>query len=245
MFECRCFCTSDASSSCSLPLWPEVHGTRFHHHRLDEQHHKKQQRRRITRQQEAVIAAKLRQALPMELPHPTKDSVAHPGTSRDRTSHGYLTEQRDCESMPTLAPSGYNLKGTITLAPSRYNVTGTIHCDVSSQGRPSPTPALRSSAPPLSFPPVQQNHLQHFHHSCDRKPVVPSALQMQGSHPASFPGMRYSSRRSWHRPGLQFFESIPSRALVSVACTLVFLGADEAKRVLIRSKYLSMPLSQV
>lgn len=48
-------------------------------------------------------------------------------------------------------------------------------------------------------------------------------------HPATFPNIRYA--RSSHRPGLSFFECIPSRALINVATTLVFMERGAAERV--------------
>lgn len=63
-------------------------------------------------------------------------------------------------------------------------------------------------------------------------PVRPGSKVTAAPHPATFSDVRY--KRSWHRPGLRFFEYIPSRVPINMASTLVFVDSHAAKRVRMR-----------
>lgn len=82
---------------------------------------------------------------------------------------------------------------------------------------------------PCSALPVRYHH--HRRRPSEARQYAAPTLPPPSRHPATFPDMSYSSRQSSHRPGLSFFEYVPSRAVISMATTVVFLGPAAAKRV--------------
>lgn len=179
-----------------------------------------------TRQQQEAIANQLRNAIPMELPRPTVQLVARRATQETRLHDG--DRDKDCgEEVAYFAALG-----------GRYGTLGT--CGGSSAGRQPPTPSLIKSSSSLPLSPHPGHHPRHrgqdgrrcHHPSLEANRTISSTLGAHHHHPATFTDVRYSSRRSSYRPGLNFFEQIPPGALGGVACTLIFLDTDAAARVI-------------
>lgn len=197
-----------------------------------DQHAKQQQHPKISRQQQATVTAKLRKALPMELPQPIKPFVTRRASEERRTSIGDAGEIVDGDELTnTTVIGGCGSIPRNRGAPSR---------------RRPPSPRTRRSPPfPLPVPSARHHQQHHCHHAFEAKqPAASSAGVTPTHHPATFPDLGYSSRRSSHRPGLSFLENIPSKAFISVASTLVFLGPDAAKRVITLFNYKHVVLRQ-
>lgn len=158
----------------------------------------------ISRERQANITAKLRNALPMELPLTNKRFVAQSAARSHRPMHERVKEED---------PDGKSARDAVR-----------------GSRQPSSQRIQRSSSLPCSTLPARHLH-HHRHWPFEERTHAASTLASPSRHPATFAEIKYGSGRSSHRPGLRFYEYIPPRALISVANTVVFLDPGAAKRV--------------
>lgn len=156
-------------------------------------------------EQQASITAKLGRALPMELPQTSKRFVAQSAARKVVRKRGHVRQEDADET----SARNTSVQGSQQAPPSRMK---------------------RSLSLPNSTLPMRNLHHQRRHPFGEQKTAT-STLGPPSRHPATFPEMKYRSGRSSHRPGLRFFEYIPSRAFISMATTVVFLEPGAAERV--------------